>query len=107
MSICITYDIKKMLLVVLVFYLWKQQKSVENTYFLLSFPTSPDSNWVNSFPSAPPYSSQWKTLPTSILLLWLIEDSNELLGIEGITLKRGVGGDVAIARRYAMFEGII
>lgn len=96
-----------MLWVFLVFYLWKQQKSVKNTYFILGFPDSPDSNWVNSFPFAPPYSSQWKTLLTSILLLWLMEDCSELLRIKNVTLKRGVGGDVVIAGSYAMFEGII
>lgn len=59
---------QELLWVFLVFYLWKQQKFIENTYFLLSFSNSPDSNWLNSFPSAPPYSSQWETLLSSILL---------------------------------------
>lgn len=36
-----------------------------------------------------------------------MNDCNELLRIEGMTLKRGVGGDVVIAGRYAVFQGII
>lgn len=36
-----------------------------------------------------------------------MEDCNELLRIGSITLKRGVGGDVVIAGRYATFQGII
>lgn len=36
-----------------------------------------------------------------------MEDCYELLRIESIILKRGVGGDVVIAGRYAVFEGII
>lgn len=36
-----------------------------------------------------------------------MENCNELLRRERITLKRGVGGDVVIAGRYAVFEGII